>query len=60
MTGVVARPGVVITVRQKPCGDGVRIDCPAVAAVVVGGVEARQRWARVRTGGGCEEDMIII
>ncbi len=41
MTGVVARSGVVIRVRQKPCGDGVRIGCPAVSTVVVGGFEAR-------------------
>ena len=60
MTGVVARPDVGIAVRQKPCEDGVCRDCPAVPAVVFGGVEARRRWARVRTGGGVEEDMIII
>ena len=60
MTGVVARPDVGIAVRQKPCEDGVCRDCPAVPAVVFGGVEARRRWARVRTGGGVEEDMITI
>jgi hypothetical protein len=60
VTGVVARPDVGIVVRQKPCEDGVCRDCPVVPAVVFGGVEARQRWARVRTGGGGEEDMIII
>ena len=49
----------MITLRQKPCGDGVRIGCPAVSAVVFVGVEAYRRWARVRTGGGCEEDMML-
>ncbi len=56
---MVAWAGVVITLRQKPCGDGVRIGCPAVSAVVFVGVEAYRRWARVRTGGGCEEDMML-
>ena len=60
MTGVVARPDVGIAVRQKPWEDGVCRDRPAIPAVVFGGVEARQRWARVQTGGGVEEDMIII
>jgi hypothetical protein len=57
---VVARPDVGITVCQKPCEDGVCRDCPAVPAVVFGGVEARRCWARMRTGGRVEEDMIII
>ena len=56
---MVAWAGVVITLRQKPCGDGVRIGCPAVLAVVFVGVEAYQRWAHVQMGGGCEEDMML-
>ena len=60
MTGVVARPDVGMAVHQKPCEDGVCRDCPAVPAVVFGGVEAHRRWACMQTGGGVEEDMIII
>ncbi len=56
---MVAWAGVVITLHQKPCGDGVRIGCPAVSAVVFVGVEACRRWERMRTGGGCEEDMML-
>ncbi len=47
--GVVAWAGVVITLRQKPCGDGDRIGCPASAVVFVG-VEAYRRWERMRGG----------
>ncbi len=56
---MVAGSGVVITLRQKPCGDGVCIGCPAVSAVVFVGVEACRRWERVQRGGGCEEDMML-